>query len=78
MDEVKIKSTFAQMMLSKFINKAIEKKFGPGIEVFVNGLSIEKDSEREAYYLKADIDGYVSNKVVEDLICKKRSGSGTS
>ncbi len=78
MDEVRFKSTFAQIMLSKIFTNLIEKKFGPGIEVFMNSLSIEKDAEKEAYYIKADVEGYVSNKVVEDLICKKRSGSGTN
>lgn len=78
MDEVKVKSTFSRMMLSKFLTKIISKKFGSDVEIYVNDLSIIKNDIEERYHIVADAEGYIPNKVVEDLICKKRSGSGTS
>lgn len=78
MDEVKVKSTFSRMILSKFLTKMASKKFGSDIEIYVNDLSVIKNDIEERYHIVIDAEGYVPNKVVEDLICKKRNGSGTS
>lgn len=78
MDELKVKSTFSRMMLSKFLTKIASKKFGSDIEIYVNDLSIIKNDIEERYHIVIDAEGYVPNEVVEGLICKKRNGSGTS
>lgn len=80
MDEVKIKSGFSKRMLSAFLMKILNKKFGPGIEIYLNDLEIEKKDNQICPQYRIAINGelYLTQTIVEDLICKKRSGSGTS
>ncbi len=80
MDEVKIKSAFSRRMLSTFLMKMLRKKFGPGIEIYLNDLEIEKRDTQICPDYKIAINGelYVSQTVVEDLLCKKPTGSGMS
>lgn len=78
MDEVKIKSGFSCKILSKLITKMIEKKLGPGIEIHLSDVQIWKEESDLRYHLSANIVAEANNGIVEDLICKKRSGSGTN
>ncbi len=78
MDDVTIKSDFSCRILSRFLEKMIEKKFGSGISLNLSDVHIWKEENGLRYHLSANVSAEVNNKAMEDLICKKRSGSGTS